>query len=324
MKKSLLSLFILFSALACFSQVTNIDSFYLPGSEWKWRNSTHPGLTGTPCKNIFYSHKIERDSIINGMNYHLVSARDIGTNDCNTGSPLYHINNEMPIFGGIRVDGRKVYFLLFDTLSTVNAQHPYVGPSWQELINGYTPGVEELTYDFDLAIGSTLSFKPGFTVSAIDTVAMTNGDSLKTYSFTGQTNSQNDKWIEGIGSASNFFLTQGSSYPFTKLVCYSGAPGSYRQESNYCTYLETDIKEQNLSDEKLVLYPNPLNNDVLQLKAGKTISAISISDVSGKGCEQFCPVARQASINTALTTGLYFIKVYYQDGSTEVQKLVRY
>lgn len=320
MKKLLFSLFIFLSAFDAFSQVTDIDSFYLPGSVWRYKSHLQWNAGGGGCEDTYWSYKIERDSTINGTNYHLISGQDIGKRNC--GSPINFVNIDYGIFGGIRTDARKVYLLLFDTVSTVGGVHPFVVSGWRDVIkDNYSAGNEYLLYDFDLDVNVTLTWMPGYYVDHIDSITISNGQQAKLYTFL--TQGGGNAWIEGMGSVCNLLASKygvGSN----NLICYNGAMGSYFSDFSDCGAVGAGVNEQISSIKQLAIYPNPLNGDMLQIKAHKGISMICITNISGKVCEQHILSSAQANINTSLSIGIYFIKVLYKDGSTETQKLVKY
>lgn len=316
MKKLLCTMFLFISVSDGFSQVTNIDSFYLPGTVWV--NCYYINGPLEPNASHFYSwsHTIERDSMINGQNYHLISGKDVR----HYNAP---VNNDFGIFGGVRVNGRKVYFLFFGPVSTQNSfSIPGGLQNWQQRLNSSnTLGAERILYDFDLQEGDTFAFG---TIYAIDSVVLQNGVYAKRYQRSNT--SVDPHWIEGVGGSQGapLYPTHPDFYHHSSICYHSPAMGfTYPNSNTNCDAFTTGLEEIENRHDRILIYPNPINGDILQFETNKNVSIIRFADISGKICGQYIISSGQNSIHTSLSPGIYFLKVVYKDGSTETQKLIK-
>ena len=334
MKRFLLSLAFLTQHSFSFGQTQiPLDSFYVPGTSWTEVATTDlsPCSTGDDISNYGILYKIERDSIISGKTYHLVSSCDKGsfgqTIDCSLGpSSFAHAGScpsQAPIFAMIRTDSNRVYFTLL--VSQAESFIPYGCDS---------VGVEYLFYDFNLSMGSIIpntvisdggSWPIMDTVSVIDSDSLSNGNYVKRYNRT---------LVYGVGSRYGFinywslyvFGPGPSAYQY--VLCYDNPHFSYHftyqpgalpgNLQNDCFDMDAYINSIN-APTMSNLYPNPATQQ-LTVTNNHSITSICIMAITGQTIYNQQVNAPTAQIYVAeLPAGLYFIKI----NGSEIKKFVK-
>ena len=305
-----------------------IDSFYVPGAQWTEVATTTlwPCSTGPTINTFGIVYKIERDSIISGKTYHLVSSCGKGgygfSTDCNTGTETHYAdsgscNSQQPIFAMIRTDSNRVYF----TLLVAQAYYAYYCD---------TVGKEYLFYDFNLGIGSvvpTTTLGGGITVSSIDSVSLSSGVNVPRY---------NGSLIYGIGSEYGFinywslYICGPGPNASQYLLCYdnphfyyhfSYPPGTLPGNlQNDCFDMVTYLSVPNINAASIArLYPNPATNE-LTISAPERITSIAISNLLGQTLYTHEYNSQQVQIDVAnLPKGMYLVRI----NGSDVRKFVK-
>lgn len=331
-----------------FGQPVPIDSFYVPGASWThvtyWDQTSS---SSHPCQYVEgFSYMIEKDTVIGGLYYHLLSVRSLGAyGTCTDGTnPGYGPTADGTIFGRLRVAGRKVYFTEDKKLN-----FPFL-PYF------ITLGKEFLLYDFNLTTGSVVSpdslLYNGINVTGINVAPLSNGKLATVYedaSTAFSLHETHDTWIEGIGSVHGLLpnLTwqliydgpgPDRSQPDIAL-CYYNPMFSYHFTypahtlpgilQNNCFDIRTlnvrSIQEAGTHDVNI--YPNPLTGDEINFSTANpdAVAEIAISDMTGRLLytkdQPFGNIETQ--IHVSLPARAYFIKITFSDQSTMFRKVVR-
>lgn len=195
--------------------------------------------------------------------------------------------------------------------------------------------VEKVAYDFSLNIGDTFDIsncKLGFagpypdSLNIVDSVKVING--LKYIYFKAQYEyGEPFTIIEGIGSNMGIFSKTGACYNTIDgmyLLCSykSGIKTSYTNlHYNGVCYVYTDVKDYNLADNKITIYPNPSIDKVLiRNNTGLQLSKVTIYDVTGRKITQ---TKNTETINVeTLQAGYYQLRVYTVNGQVIVKPMV--
>ena len=329
----------LFLHCFAFGQTIPLDSFYAPGASWTEVAQTEywPCSTGPSEFTYGIVYKIERDSIISGKTYHLLSKCFKGNygfiTDCNSGSVSNYIGADTcpthaPVFAMIRTDSNRVYFTLLK-LQAWSDMHYYCD----------TPGTEYLMYDFNLSVDSvspSSNLIDGFTVSNIDSVTVSNGakvpryrDSLGYYEL-----------IYGIGSQSGFinywhlYVCGPGPSADQYLLCYNNPhfsyhfsyppgtlPGRLQYDCfNMVSYMDSLTSVPKVTAKTITkLYPNPVTN-LLTISAPQTIKTVIISNLLGQTIYNLKFNSDKVHIYVAkLLAGVYTVRI----NGTEVRKFVK-
>ncbi len=353
MRKALLCVLTVCASIFSFAQTTiPLDSFYVVGSTWTEVATTNDN----PCSAAYdvgtygIVYRIEKDSIISGKTYHMLSScftGDCGYSiDCNTGVSTSYADNTPcvsppPIFAMIRTDSNRVYF----TLLKFQVESPY------NFYDCDTVEKEYLFYDFNLRVGSVTPASVlggGLTVTSIDSVSLSNGESVARYS------NYNDTVLYGIGEKNGFInywnlYTCGPGPSATQyLLCYHNPYFSYQfsypagtlpgnlqydcfdmaENIAYFDSLDAVLNNHNNNPTPtgsvFSIYPNPAANQLIVSDVAPIVS-ISIVNCMGQtvynswlDTSYYSNSVEQIDI-TALPAGTYFIKV----NSYKAQKFVK-
>ncbi len=314
-------------------QTIPLDSFFVPGASWTEVVHTvyYPCSSGPTVNTFGLVYKVERDTVISGRVYHLLSY-------CHKGGYGYSSNCASPggsntasaggcgpipeIFAMIRTDSERVYFTLLKKLS---------GP----LGNYYcdTVGHEYLFYDYNLSLGSVVpatTLIGGITVTDVDSVSLSNGVYVKRY---------NNRLIYGIGDKDGF-VTYWNLYicgpgPSAEqfLLCYDNPRFNYHLTypagtlkgnlQNDCfdmvTYLQTNEVPTLVAPHVNSIYPNPVT-DKLNITSSDIITSVSIISPAGKVYYTGVSNSNEVQLDVAaLPAGIYFLKI----NGTDVRRFVK-
>ena len=154
--KKIILLFVLFCS--CFFFTGTKHTYWIAFMYHKALHGRKPSIiktlttiigVGVSMESIF---RIERDTILSGTKYYLLSVMNDGGYAYNASIYSLEVNysvaaatNNYMVFGRIRVDSNRVYFTR-DSLSTID----YFKYSY------FIQGIEYLIYDFNLNIGSSV------------------------------------------------------------------------------------------------------------------------------------------------------------------------
>lgn len=197
---------------------------------------------------FYYYYKyflLEHDTVYNQQNYHVMYAQ------------MY---NQPPIMlGGLRNEGKKVFFRFFNPLPT----------SWIRYDLGFSPQdtTEFILYDFDINIGDTINhcFDKPYLLN-IDTITLQNNEERKRYLLA----NYYSQIIEGIGNTNGLFWNCGStnvSNFTTSLICFSRNNGNNLLDTTFmsgeCLLISSiEKKYKREANSNINIYPNPATNQL--------------------------------------------------------------
>ncbi len=185
---------------------------------------------------------------------------------------------------------------------------------------------ENMIYDFNLEAGDTLElnffgFSSFFPVFAVDSVTLVSGEKRKRL----QLNDPQDPiiWIEGVGSLNGTMNTQymRSLDCWNSLNCYQ-FNGSSQYPSAECPF--SSVLDANAVSNRVSVYPNPAQDWVfIRPKGDWTISSIEIANIWGQVQRVFEPQASGEVPLDGLKSGVYLLKIEFQNGEAGVSKIVK-
>ncbi len=125
-------------------------------------------------------------------------------------------------------------------------------------------------------------------------------------------------WVNSLCSFDNY-LYVGGTFDTLGVPTYGIARFSDDSMNN--------IHEVSLSNNEIIIYPNPALDKLTVSSTQSAIKTISITDILGEELVQsfeFTVQSLGAQINIAsLAAGIYLIKLYFNDGNMEVRKVVK-
>jgi hypothetical protein len=185
---------------------------------------------------------------------------------------------------------------------------------------------ENLIYDFNLEAGDTLELNfSGFLISlevlSVDSVTLVSGEKRKRLLL----NSVLDPiiWIEGVGSLLGTMNTQYilSLDCWNSLNCYQ-FNGSSQYPSAECPF--SSVLDANAMSNRVSVYPNPAQDQVfIQTKGNWTITTIEMTNIWGQIQRVFEPAASGEVPLDGLQSGVYLLKIKFQNGESGVTKVVK-
>ena len=251
----------------------------------------------------------------------------------------YGINGDTVINGN---NYKKIYSLYDSTLTSPNST--YFAAIREQDKRVYTvidSFPEEILYDFNLAIGDTITYYYSLlwnkvdtfsrVVTGVDSVLLLNGQYRQRWAFAPVDTDRPDTVIEGIGSIYNRglfnplvndMLTDGDEWQFqcfkqNDTVLYLNNPDCNRC---FCKFL-TDI-ESVKTPNKLLIYPNPAKDNLTIETNINTEQKIEIINLIGQTVYTTI-INKKATINTsAFARGVYILKLY-NDKESVVRKFVK-
>ncbi len=326
----------------CNAQTIPLDSFFVPGATWTQAIGRHSLPCGmTPAGSTWaLIYKIERDSVVGSITYHLLSQHTRkGYTEWHNCPPLsgagtiYYpaSDSTLPeVFAMIRTDSDRAY------LTLLAAQY---GADAVDVCD--SAGMEYLLFDFNLVPGSNIigsTVGGTINVAAIDSVSLSNGTFVKRYqSIYGD----NYSIIYGIGQKSGFINYQNlytcnseALYANQKLLCYDNPHFSYHFDYppytlnanlqyncfNMAAFHDSVTAVNNaVSGQDIALFPNPAANK-LTIQASTTIYSVSISTVTGQVLYTGKHNAKEVQLDLSkMPAGIYFIRI----NNSEMRKFVR-
>lgn len=187
---------------------------------------------------------------------------------------------------------------------------------------------ENLIYDFSLEAGDTLELNfSGFLISlevlSVDSVTLVSGEKRKRLQFNTSPFEPSIIWIEGVGSLSGTMNTQYMKTLdcWNSLNCYQ-FNGSSQYPSADCPF--SSVLDANAMSNRVSVYPNPAQDQVfIRPKGDWTISTIEIANVWGQVQRVFEPAASGEVPLDGLQSGVYLLKMEFQNGEMGVAKVVK-
>lgn len=73
--------------------------------------------------------------------------------------------------------------------------------------------------------------------------------------------------------------------------------------------------------KKASVHPNPFK-DILYISDSREVKSVTVGDTSGRTVKTFTGALKELDLST-LNTGLYFVTIYFKDGSQSTVKAVR-
>jgi hypothetical protein len=239
-----------------------------------------------------YSLRIAEDTIINNQTYHTVyrSSDSLG-NEWNLTS----------IF--LRQDSTKKVFR-------------------------YHSNGDQLLYDFDLEVGDVVDngySNCQLTVTAIDTVMLTNGELRKRWKLSNDPIYGYTYWVDGIGT--NYALEDSFSghcvfdYADGFLCFYSNEEQLYPVDPWSCFVVAT--KELPL-DSNVRVYPNPIKTQFIIEDERQRLSSYTLFTITGQQLKTGSVTNVQTQVNTAdIPSGLYFLLLEDDKGNSYSVRLTK-
>ena len=331
MKKVVLFFILVHAYSFSFGQSVPLDSFYIPGSVWTESVlSSYSYNDGCETNTTSgYAYKIERDSVVSGTTYHIMSQRCIGSYGSDycrgVNTNIYYNGDTVSTrLAVIRIDSNRVYLSL------------YTAPGlWC-----YGPHYESLLYDFNLSIGAAIPsslFCPGIYISSIDSVALSDGRYINRYytahSIYGTASDPGNYWLYGIGLPTgilNYWALNicgpsgtGNLYTTQKLLCYDNPAFYYHISSDSCFIMPpppNSVTNTTTPLKNISIYPNPATSQLTIQSTNEPITSLTISNLLGQVVYSQSYNAEQVKVDVAaLQNGVYFIKI----NGSEVRKFMK-
>jgi hypothetical protein len=210
----------------------------------------------------------------------------------------------------------------------------------------FAPGLEYLLYDYDLHVGDTLHWKPGWQrVVKIDSV-FANGSYLRRFHFNEITSMDYsmDHWVEGPGSMLGFFGALDKpessvagpgmeSHTYTATYCgpkyhYSfiiGNLASAVYDSVNCSLKPLSVSSTNPVVSELQLFPNPGSGEEIHIESPGGMTDVKVFDLHGRMVAHREPAmaATAVTISLKLPPAVYVIMVTLPDRRVLVQRYQR-
>ena len=285
----------------CFAQ--QYIPFPTDSAQWSVRHSQNNPFSQTP-----FQYKMKGDTLLNGILYHKIYS-----------SPdLDYYSPDQTLHCFLREDTTKKVFVKYPTGLGIDT-------------------AEFMLYNFNLAVGDTVTVRMLYPTDSLFKLVVTNVDSahfLNGYrKYTGlkpvvpimwgQGCDVTSSWTDGIGSNLNFLYNEipvwtcayGGRYD---LVCF-WHKGVYVTGGSYCDYYYLGIDEIKI-DGNLQVYPNPINDaiNIVFNDSEATSGLVEIQDILGQllYSESLKPVSGKLSKSIDLSMfsdGVYFLKVKTED-----------
>jgi hypothetical protein len=276
------------------------------------------------------------DTLINNKSYRIVATRNL----CQLWPDLQGnlkpnplINANEFIFGGIREENKKVYFIKFNS-----------NPAWsifQNNLRGFNLDQEHLLYDFDVTPGDTIHFSDlifksiinGDTTihiqkhfsKIIDQINPVQGHkryevaNSSAFSFPWETGTL----IEGIGSSYGLFGSYDSFLSY--LICFeiNGEALLFDQE---CAPCDGYVSTNNIDElSELQIYPNPTTGRLnITSQTNFEIDEIKIMDSVGKLMQANKYSSNHIELDLSnFYSGILLIHIKFTNGYELVKKVVK-
>lgn len=256
MNRISLSIILFLISFACFAQVEYLDAT----SRW----SETGGYFSAPFSgSMTYGYFLNGDTLISGTSYHKVQRTGVDSTFMMIPNPPYSqfagANSMDAYMGGIRED--------------------MPNKSWYVIFQGQSS--EQLLYDFDIAVGDTISGTFGdcsanTVVSAIDQV-LVNGLQRNRFHL----NNSPKYFVEGVGTSSGLFgyLCQFIESGTCLETYYLG------QDSlivDGCTPVIAGLGSNKGTKLNIQVFPNPASDRITITVADKTPYSVQLMDAQGK------------------------------------------
>ncbi len=302
-------------------------------------NSSH----SPPIPTRFFEYYVQGDTLINGDFYQLLGTKNLAVQGENY---LKFTNEDFKGFAAIRRDSTKVYFRLLEKVPN-SIVYPFdsIGHLNHAAINSFPLNEDKLLYDFNMDHIESQEWASRFTsIPTIDTVSMKNGIKKLRYMFydgdAARDPYRSDFWIEDIGSSKGLL----GNYTFLSIekihvlvhFCSDEFSYQYFKPDTINQYINCYPKEIPAPEKKptveekdrINIYPNPSKGlFVIKNESDKIINRIVIFNSFGQVVQvrgpNRLPTSGLPLISlTKAQEGLYFIRLYFEDGTKMIKRLV--
>ncbi len=180
----------------------------------------------------------------------------------------------------------------------------------------------EVLYNFNLDIGDTIKKGIGedfnLVVTEIDSIQVC-GEFHKRFVITRDYGGWGDiAFTEGIGFSFGFFEPL-VIFPFeetSELVCYTEI------ENNNCSECDLLLNKKDIEPTyNIRLFPNPTSNSFI-VESERIISYIEIFSINGIKVFEKAYHTSHIRIDRGFDTGMYFIKLYLNNGETVIKEML--
>lgn len=294
MKKTLILTILIFG-----SWITKAQTYVpFPDSNVYWNEiELYQGYCDPPeyCRHSYFYNG---DTIIDSEIYHKLYDND---------------SSSISYVGAIREENKKIHFVY------ENCDHSIV------------------LYDFNLNVGDVM-YVPlqlcdtvhgsGFMIHSIDSILLEDMTYRKRYN----NNSFGYSWIEGIGSENGLLYPyyQGiACICFLSTVCVKQNDQFLFIDESYvpCFDFFVSNHENTIQKKKIEVYPNPVSiNSTFYINAfDELIKRIDIFNSQGIEVESIRNIDSEQTLVTTqnLNTGLYFLKIYYNNNLTFKRLIIK-
>lgn len=122
--------------------------------------------------------------------------------------------------------------------------------------------------------------------------------------------------LTGYNSANTVFAFYGTDGAVNDDPDYNFYVDNFKVESALLS--TSEIKE---GVKKASVHPNPFK-DILYISDSREVKSVTVGDTSGRTVKTFTGALKELDLST-LNTGLYFVTIYFKDGSQSTVKAVR-
>ena len=299
-------IFIVFLFVGVQTNAQQYIPFPTDSAQWSIRRNQ-----GTPFSQTSFQYKMKGDTLINGIKYHKIYySHDLAYN-----SP----NQTLHCF--LREDTTKKVFVKYPVGSGIDT-------------------TEFILYNFNLAVGDTVTIKLLYPSDSLFKLVVTNVDSsnfltgyrkyigLKTagISMWGGSCDNDITWVDGMGGNGLFYnefpqLACFGNYSYD-MVCF-WHKGVYVFGGTFCDY-ETGIDEIKNGNNQSYIFPDPLNDISFIEFAGKQYVNMEIYNVLGEKIKEInIKDKEKISLNkTDFSLGVFIYRLISQNGHYQIGKFV--
>ncbi|REC47935.1 T9SS type A sorting domain-containing protein [Chryseobacterium pennipullorum] len=192
------------------------------------------------------------------------------------------------------------------------------------------------TVPFDLSAGGyRVKFKYGVTTYSGTAASAMGSDDVVHFMVS---NDGGNTWVilqtwdnsTSISNTANDYIYNLTAYNSgNTMFAFYGTSGSTYDNQDYNFYVDDftvesaqlSTSEVSRSERKAAVHPNPFK-DILYISDTREVRSISVTDVSGKALLKIEGSVKEINLSN-LNTGLYFVTLYFKDGSQSTVKAVK-
>lgn len=113
------------------------------------------------------------------------------------------------------------------------------------------------------------------------------------------------------------------------VFAFYGTDGTVNDDPDYNFYVDnftvesTQLSTSEVKDgvKKVSVHPNPFK-DILYISDAREVKSVSVGDASGRTVKTFTGAVKELDLST-LNTGMYFVTIYFKDGSQSTVKAIK-